>query len=64
MTMSDNDVSSLSDPRTMLGGTSEVYYAKLRRGGMGTGMPSFGPLFTSEESWALVDFLWTFVFDE
>jgi len=54
---------ALSDPRTMLGGTGDIFYAKLRRGGMGTGMPSFGPIFTPEETWALVDYLWTFVFD-
>jgi plastocyanin/mono/diheme cytochrome c family protein len=54
---------AFSDPRTMLGGTGEVYYAKIRRGGMGTGMPGFGPLFTPGETWALVDLLWTFVFD-
>jgi len=48
--------------QSMLGGTSELYYAKLRRGGMGTGMPSCGPVFTPEETWALVGHLWTFVF--
>jgi plastocyanin/mono/diheme cytochrome c family protein len=48
--------------RSMLGGTSELYYAKVRRGGMGTGMPSWGPIFTPDETWALVDHLWTFVF--
>jgi hypothetical protein len=26
-------------------------------------MPSFGPLFTPDETWMLVDYLWTFVFD-
>lgn len=51
-----------ADPQTMLGGSSDIYYAKLRRGGMGTGMPSFGPILTPEETWALVDYLWTFVF--
>ncbi len=55
---------AFADPRTMLGGTAEIYYAKLRRGGMGTGMPGFGPLFTRDETWALVNFLWTFVLDE
>jgi hypothetical protein len=30
---------------------------------MGTSMPSFGSIFTPEETWALVDYLWTFVFD-
>ncbi|UCC99677.1 MAG: cytochrome c, partial [Phycisphaerales bacterium] len=34
-----------------------------RRGGMGTGMPSFGPIFTPDETWMLVDYLWAFVFD-
>jgi plastocyanin/mono/diheme cytochrome c family protein len=48
--------------RSMLGGTSELYYAKMRRGGMGTGMPSWGPIFTPDETWALVDHLWTFAF--
>jgi mono/diheme cytochrome c family protein/plastocyanin len=54
---------AFAEPGTMLGGTGEVYYAKLRRGGMGTGMPSFGPIFTPQETWLLVDYLWTFVFD-
>jgi plastocyanin/mono/diheme cytochrome c family protein len=53
---------AFADPRTMLGGSSDIYYAKLRRGGMGTGMPSFGPIFTPDETWMLVDHLWTFVF--
>jgi len=38
---------------------SDVLYAKIRRGGMGTDMPNFGTLFTPEETWALVDYLWT-----
>ena len=37
---------------------SDVLYAKIRRGGMGTDMPNFGTLFTPEETWMLVDFLW------
>ena len=55
---------AFAEPHTMLGSSGEIYYAKLRRGGMGTGMPSFGPLFTTEETWLLVDYLWTFVFDQ
>jgi plastocyanin/mono/diheme cytochrome c family protein len=54
---------AFADPNTMLGGSSDIYYAKLRRGGMGTGMPSFGPIFTPQETWLLVDYLWTFVFE-
>ncbi len=57
------DPASFADPSTMLAGASDIYYAKLRRGGMGTGMPSFGQIFTPEATWALVDYLWTFVFD-
>lgn len=47
---------------SMLGGTSELYYAKVRRGGMGTGMPSWGPVLTRDETWMLVDYLWTLQF--
>ena len=37
---------------------SDVLYAKIRRGGMGTDMPNFGTVFTPQETWALVDYLW------
>ena len=36
---------------------------KIIRGGMGTGMPSWGLIYTEEQTWALVDYLWTFVFE-
>lgn len=54
---------SFTDPTTMAGGTSWIYYGKIARGGMGTGMPYFGALFTEKETWSLVDYLWTYVFD-
>jgi mono/diheme cytochrome c family protein len=47
----------------MLAGTTDIFYAKIRRGGMGTGMPSFGPIFTEQETWELAEYLWTFQFD-
>jgi cytochrome c len=50
-------------PETMAGGTSQIYFAKIRRGGMGTGMPYWGTIFTEEETWSIVDYLWTFLFD-
>lgn len=59
----DDQPQSFADPVTMAGGTSWIYYAKTARGGMGTGMPYFGTLFTEEEIWSLVDYLWTFLFD-
>ncbi len=46
--------------RTMLAGRGSLYTAKIRRGGMGTGMPYWGNIFTEEEIAALVDHLWTF----
>ncbi len=55
---------AFANPQTHLGGTGNIYYGKIRRGGMGTGMPGFGTLFTPEETWLLVDYLWTFVFEK
>jgi mono/diheme cytochrome c family protein len=53
-----------TNAKTMAGGSSQIYYAKIRRGGMGTGMPYWGPIFTEEETWSIVDYLWTFLFEE
>ena len=44
----------------MLAGTRAIYTAKIRRGGMGTGMPYWGSIFTEEELDALVDYVWGF----
>jgi cytochrome c oxidase subunit 2 len=41
---------------------SDVMYAKIRRGGMGTGMPNWGTVFTPDETLGLVDYLWTLAF--
>lgn len=49
-----------TDARRMLAGTSTLYTAKIRRGGMGTGMPYWGSVFTEEELAALVDYVWNF----
>jgi mono/diheme cytochrome c family protein/plastocyanin len=54
--------SAFTAPGPMLGASGDIYYAKIRRGGMGTGMPAFGPIFSPDETWLLVDYLWTFVF--
>lgn len=53
-----------ADPGYMFNVRSDVLYAKIRRGGMGTDMPNFGTLLTQEETWALVNYLWTFPFEE
>jgi plastocyanin/mono/diheme cytochrome c family protein len=53
---------AFADPSYMFNMRSDVLYAKIRRGGMGTDMPNFGTVFTPEETWSLVDYLWTLSF--
>lgn len=47
----------------LLGASQALLQGKIIRGGMGTGMPSWGLIFTDEETWSLVDYLWTFQFE-
>ncbi len=47
----------------MLGASPALLQGKIIRGGMGTGMPYWGPIFTEVQTWALVDYLWTFQFE-
>ncbi len=49
-----------TDAKRMLAGTTALYTAKIRRGGMGTGMPYWGSIFTEEELAAVVDHVWRF----
>ena len=53
---------AFADPQYMFTMRSDVLYAKIRRGGMGTDMPNFGTLFTPEETWDMVDYLWKLAF--
>lgn len=53
---------NFSDAEQMLGASPALLHGKVLRGGMGTGMPYWGPVFTGEQIWAVVDFLWTFQF--
>jgi mono/diheme cytochrome c family protein/plastocyanin len=54
---------NFTDASNMLGASPALLQGKIVRGGMGTGMPYWGPIFTEAQTWALVDYLWTFVFD-
>jgi mono/diheme cytochrome c family protein len=47
----------------MLAASPAHLQGKILRGGMGTGMPYWGPIFTEEQTWALVAYLWTFQFE-
>ncbi|HLF28721.1 MAG TPA: c-type cytochrome [Anaerolineae bacterium] len=51
-----------TDAVKMLGASPALLQGKMVRGGMGTGMPYWGPIFTDSQSWAIDDYLWTFQF--
>lgn len=49
-----------TNSRNMLGASSTILQGKIIRGGMGTGMPYWGPIFTESQIWSIVGYLWTF----
>jgi mono/diheme cytochrome c family protein len=51
-----------TDPARMLNASDVVLQGKILRGGMGTGMPEFGSLYTDDELWAMVQYIRTFLF--
>lgn len=52
-----------TDPNHMLSTSPAHMQGKIIRGGMGTGMPYWGPILTEDQTWALVAYLWTFQFE-
>lgn len=52
-----------TDAGSMLSASPAHLQGKILRGGMGTGMPYWGPIFTDEQTWALISYLYTFQFD-
>ncbi|MBI3959261.1 MAG: cytochrome c, partial [Chloroflexi bacterium] len=57
-------VANFQDATTAAGASPALYYAKIARGGMGTGMPNWGTILREDELWALVDTLHTFLFEQ
>ncbi|PKN88116.1 MAG: hypothetical protein CVU46_02115 [Chloroflexi bacterium HGW-Chloroflexi-8] len=51
-----------TDPKVLLGVSPALLEGKIIRGGMGTGMPYWGPIFTSEQIQAVISYLYTFSF--
>lgn len=51
-----------TDAKHMLAASPAHLQGKIIRGGMGTGMPYWGPIFTDDQTWALIAYLWTFQF--
>jgi mono/diheme cytochrome c family protein/plastocyanin len=54
---------NFSDPQRMLGASPALLQGKILRGGMGTGMPMWGSIFTHEQIWNVIAFLYSFQFD-
>ena len=51
-----------TDAKRMLGASPTLLQGKILRGGMGTGMPMWGSIFTEEQIWDLVAYLYSFQF--
>lgn len=52
-----------TDPARMLGASPALLQGKILRGGMGTGMPMWGSIFTEEQIWDLIAYLYSFQFE-
>ena len=52
-----------TNPQRMLGASPALLQGKILRGGMGTGMPMWGSIFTEEQIRDLVSYLYLFQFD-
>ena len=55
---------NFSDPANMPGASPALLQGKMLRGGMGTGMPSWGPILTEQQTWDIISYLYTFQFKE
>jgi mono/diheme cytochrome c family protein len=53
-----------TNPEHLLEAKPAILQGKLLRGGMGTGMPMWGGIFTDEQTWEVVAYLYTFQFDD
>jgi mono/diheme cytochrome c family protein/plastocyanin len=52
-----------TSPQQLLGASPALLEGKIIRGGMGTGMPYWGPIFTTQQIDALVSYLYTFAWN-
>ena len=67
-TMADSNMmmqtpADFTDPARMLGASPALLQGKILRGGMGTGMPMWGSIFTEGQIWDLVAYLYSFQFE-
>jgi len=54
---------NFTDPARMLGASPALLQGKILRGGMGTGMPMWGSIFTEEQIWELIAYIYSFQFE-
>ena len=52
-----------TDPKRILGASPALLQGKILRGGMGTGMPMWGVIFTEEQIWDLIAYIYSFQFN-
>ena len=52
-----------TNSQRMLGASPALLQGKILRGGMGTGMPMWGAIFTEEQIWNLVAYVYSFQFE-
>ncbi len=52
-----------TDPSRILGASPAILQGKILRGGMGTGMPMWGVIFTEEQIWDLIAYIYSFQFE-
>jgi mono/diheme cytochrome c family protein/plastocyanin len=62
-TMTMQTPANFTDPKRMLGASPALLQGKILRGGMGTGMPMWGSIFTEQQIWDLVAYLYSFQFE-
>ena len=54
---------NFTDPTRMLGASPALLQGKILRGGMGTGMPMWGSIFTEDQIWDLIAYIYSFQFE-
>jgi mono/diheme cytochrome c family protein/plastocyanin len=54
---------NFTDTARLLGASPAVLQGKILRGGMGTGMPMWGSIFSEDQIWNLVAYLYSFQFE-
>lgn len=63
MEMMQQTPADFTNSERVLGASPALLQGKILRGGMGTGMPMWGSIFTEEQIWDLVSYLYSFQFD-